>query len=297
MNKLADIRIGKKLAILVGINLFLLACGIGVGWWGQNTLDKMMDVAVLESHKVSAADKIAADVSQIGLRVSTLLIAKQFNPETESGILALRKEYLATFEEIYSQSKAPEGIRLLKITEQATTKWRDTNKEMMDLAKAGRRAEAQAIYMQRSLRITNEMNESIQNYLSYRKSELAKVEDDQNAVVSQVKLLLVACGLISLIVASVLGLLFTRSITTPLSATIVQLEIVAKGDVSSTMDAKYLQRGDEIGLLSKAVQAMSESLRSVIGDINQRNWGPLCVLGGVVRQFDSNVRRLAPGVR
>jgi CHASE3 domain sensor protein len=129
--------------------------------------------------------------------------------------LALRKEYLAGFEKIFSQSTVPEGIRLLKIAEQATTKWREANKDMMDLAKAGKKAEAQAVYIERSLRLKSELDDAMDKYSSYRSSELARIEAEQNSLVSRTNFLLIVCGLFALVVAVILGVLLSRSISRP----------------------------------------------------------------------------------
>src|SRR5207249_170766 len=76
-------------------------------------------------------------------------------------------------------------------------------------------------------------------------------------------------SLLAAAIATLLGVVVTRSIAKPLSTAISHLGQVAAGDVSREVPHEYLERGDEIGLLSKALQTMSHSLRDVIGNITE----------------------------
>jgi hypothetical protein len=77
MNNLANIKIGRKLGLLVGVNIFLLACVAGIALWGLHQIDVMSDMAILEGHKATLGTKISADVTQAGLGIASLLIEKQ----------------------------------------------------------------------------------------------------------------------------------------------------------------------------------------------------------------------------
>jgi len=59
----------------------------------------------------------------------------------------------------------------------------------------------------------------------------------------------------------------TRSISKPLAVAVAHLGEVAGGDVSRDVAKEYLERADEVGLLSKALQTMSTSLREVLHEI------------------------------
>jgi methyl-accepting chemotaxis protein len=293
MNKLTNMKIARRLALLVGVNIFLLACGIGVGWWGLSDVDRISGLAVAEGHRANRASKITNDVTEVGLNVANLLLEKKYDPEVETRLLTLRNEYLAAFEEASSQSKAPEDLRLLKLAEEATTRWREANKQMMDLAKAGKRAEGQTIYNERSIRLKSELDAAMQNYLTYRASQLAAIDVEQNSVVSRIKFLLLACGLVSLALAVIFGMVLARSIAKPLSAAVSHLDEVARGDVSRDVPPEYLNRGDEIGLLSKSMQTMSASLRALVTEIT----GGIQVMSSSSAELSANSTQMSHGSR
>ena len=64
-----------------------------------------------------------------------------------------------------------------------------------------------------------------------------------------------------------LGTTLTHGIVKPLAAAVSHLDQVAQGDVTRDVPVEYLERGDEIGLLSNSMQTMSTSLRSVLNDV------------------------------
>jgi methyl-accepting chemotaxis protein len=79
--------------------------------------------------------------------------------------------------------------------------------------------------------------------------------------------ILLVLGL-ALAFAIVTSIWVTRSIVGPMGATVSHLERLSKGDFLHELPAEYLQRGDEVGAQSRAMQAMSISLRSMIQEVS-----------------------------
>ncbi|MCX6596809.1 MAG: methyl-accepting chemotaxis protein [Acidobacteria bacterium] len=78
---------------------------------------------------------------------------------------------------------------------------------------------------------------------------------------------LVAGTLAATLVAGLLFLLVVRSITVPLTIAVQYLEHVTQGDLSRALPDELQQRGDEIGKLSRSMQTMLTTLRSMMADI------------------------------
>lgn len=77
---------------------------------------------------------------------------------------------------------------------------------------------------------------------------------------------------ISILVISILGsiiiaFVITRSITKPISRTMVIIEEFSNYDLSSNVSDDLLERKDEIGGLSRSIQIIGDSLRSIIKSI------------------------------
>ncbi|MBY0506186.1 MAG: methyl-accepting chemotaxis protein [Bryobacteraceae bacterium] len=74
---------------------------------------------------------------------------------------------------------------------------------------------------------------------------------------------------LALLIATITSILVTRSITRPLAASLSHLEEVAQGDFSRDLPAADLERADEIGQQSRAMQAMSVNLRGAIQEVTR----------------------------
>ena len=78
------------------------------------------------------------------------------------------------------------------------------------------------------------------------------------------------------VLAMILGLLISRSISRPIVATVAQLDAIAtQGDLTKDVEKANLQRGDEIGQLSKAMQGLVNFQRkeqTMTGEMAAGNW-------------------------
>ncbi|MFP4085064.1 MAG: methyl-accepting chemotaxis protein [Desulfonatronovibrio sp.] len=80
-----------------------------------------------------------------------------------------------------------------------------------------------------------------------------------------VQLLTLAGMALGTLIAVVLGIFLTLSITRPIFKGVDFARKMADGDMSQTLD---IHQKDEVGILAKALNEMAENLRSMFGDIN-----------------------------
>ncbi|MCX6596807.1 MAG: methyl-accepting chemotaxis protein [Acidobacteria bacterium] len=88
---------------------------------------------------------------------------------------------------------------------------------------------------------------------------------------------------LALAVAIGTSVVVTTSITKPLAAAVTHLDLVSRGDLSQDLPAEYLERGDEIGIQSRAMQSMSQNLRKMLKDVT----------GGIRQMADASEGLLA----
>lgn len=82
----------------------------------------------------------------------------------------------------------------------------------------------------------------------------------------QVKIMVIV--ILSLIISVIITYVIGNSIVKPIIKTVRHSEKIAKLDISSDVDPKFLNKKDEIGTLSKALQNITDSLREIIYDIS-----------------------------
>jgi|GEM_PF-893066 len=80
--------------------------------------------------------------------------------------------------------------------------------------------------------------------------------------------LMVSAGIIiGIIIAISLGIFITRMVTKGVNRSVGIAETIADGDLTVNIENEYLDRKDEIGQLTNAMQRMAEKLREVIGSV------------------------------
>ena len=289
--KLVNIKIREKMGLLMGASVLQLVCLAGVSLWTVQTLNQGLAEIREEGRKGSLALHTASQVNAIGVTVANGLLSRTFDEQTVNQVLTLRKEYLGYFEALSALSDSAEGKRRLQALEQLVQQWRDADNRLIRTAKAGNRIEASAIYRDAVVPRFQELRAQISGYLKYREEESARVNARLETSVFRCRILLLVLGLIWLTILAILGIVIARGIGEPLSQAVRQLGQVAGGDLSHDVAGEYLNRGDEIGQLSKAMQTMSASLRSVLKDVADG----IYVLSTSSAELSANSGRMAQG--
>ena len=96
---------------------------------------------------------------------------------------------------------------------------------------------------------------------------------------------------LSLAIALVVFAMVLRSIVRPLSAAVELLDSVSQGDISRDVPPDQLLRGDELGVLARALNKMVESLRSMVREISSGTQ----VLAGFSEELLANSDEMANG--
>ena len=265
MNKLSNIKIGKKLALGFGAGVLQLAVLAGLALWAMSAINSASEKAQQESQKSITAMKVNATLSELALRMTTLATSKRVSQDAEE-VLAVRKVYAADFEYLKANAVTDEGKRQLGNIEAAIVPWREANNRIMEAAVAGKHLDASKVGAE-SLSKFGGVKSAIAEFVKYRQVRLDQLNLERQAVISRLSFIIIALSLVSLLTAALTGTLLTRSISKPLAAAVAHLDLVAGGDLSHDVARADVERGDEIGLLSKALQTMSVSLRDVLHDI------------------------------
>jgi methyl-accepting chemotaxis protein len=291
MNKLADMKIGKKLALASGVSVFLLACVAGLALWALNDASAAAAKAQHYAYKLNQVEKIGAKTLDIALVVRNLPSSRQVSRDVDR-VLVVRKDYREALQELAADATTDEDRSLLRKIEETATPWRDLNNKVIEAVQASKNVDTAKVGEATAANF-GALQSALAEYMKYRQSCLDTLQKEQRATVSRVELWLIAIGLFAVASALVLSRLIARSITVPLAKTVTLLESVANGDVTGEAAAEYVGRKDEVGLLSKAVQSMSSSLRDVIQGMTDG----IGVLSSSSAELSSNSTQMSDGSR
>ena len=267
--KLANITIGKKLGLLVGLSVLQLVSLAAVAWWAVQTLSQGLEATRKEGHREALALNVSEHLNAIGVSVANGILANQFDDNRTARILSLRKEYWGYLDELSALAVTAEGKRELQALEAAAQQWREGVDSVLQVEKAGRLAEANALYHRRLVPQIDVVRAVLGDYLKYREQRLQAVDEEMAASASHTKTLLLVFGAVWLAALLTLSRVISRGITVPLSQAVLFLEDVAKGDLTHDVRPEHLERQDEIGGLAQAVQRMTESMRDVMKNMTE----------------------------
>ena len=281
--KLSNIKIGKKLALILGAGVVQLVCVGGLALWSVQTIDNAAVQAQRESLKQVETQQIMNDVARLFVGVGNIVISAKRDSQRQEAVLALRKEYRGIITGLTTQAETDDERHLMHQLDRAAAPWRDADDRVMKLSLAGKRAEAALVYQKDALSCFGGVVRAVQDVLQWRKARVEEINRSRDRLTARMSLVILALGLLVLACTAAFTMVITRSIANPLGAAIRHLEQVASGDLSQDAMAGFQARGDEIGLLARAKQKMIESLRVMIQEVS----------GGVRMLSDSSAALLS----
>ncbi len=293
MIQLANVKIARKLALLIGASVLQVACLTGVAWWGVHSLNTQMDHAKDEARRTTLALRVSSQVNALGVNVVNALLFKKFDAATMDRIAAFRKGYMADLDELATLSNSADGNRRRETMVQTLTQWREADLKVIAASEADNQGEALKLYREQVIPRFQELGAALTDYQAYRQRQVDQINQTQHASVFRTRVLLLAFGGVWLAISCALGVVIAGSISKPLEAAVKHLEEVAAGDMLNDMSAEYLEREDEIGLLSQSMQTMSGSLRNMIGKVNEG----IGVLSSSSGELSANSGKMSDGSR
>jgi methyl-accepting chemotaxis protein len=300
MSKLTDIKIGKKLAILLASGIVAVVCVGSLSLWAIGAIRGAVGQEQTEDDQMMSAQRVGSDLGTINAVVGHITLSQHCETCHANGAggdrgeqTSLAKECRKLLSDMKTNEKTSEGKKLLDDLETAGTGWLDANVRVLELGVAGKRAEALTIYRDESVPCVGPVQHALAAYTSWQQQRVFQRRANADKIMRELPIPIVGLSLIALALSTLLGIAVTRSIAKPLAAAVSHLGQVAGGDVSREVPAEYLERGDEIGLLSKAMQSMSVSLREVLQSMR----GGIQVLSSSSAELSANSAQMSDGSR
>jgi methyl-accepting chemotaxis protein len=300
MSKLTNLRIGRKLALLVAGGLGPLVFVAGLTLWGLNGIRGAVDRQQDASEKMMIAQNASADMGRVTSIVGHIALGTHC--ETCHGVATggdrdhqnnLVKEYISLLSDLKARETNNDGQKLVAELQTAGARWHEINSHVLELGSAGKHDEAVETYRSESIPAYAPVDKALNDYLKWQRPRLAEVVGRANSFTHRMPIAVGSLALAALGLGLFLGAVVTRSIAKPLKVAVAHLDEVARGDVSRDVPREYLERGDEIGMLSKAMQTMSQSLRDVLKDITSG----IRVVSSSSAELSANSGQMAGGSR
>ncbi len=298
MKVLDNMKIGRRLGVGFGVLTVLMLVITGAAGWGLTSVGETMADSLAESHKALSGAKIAGYLRDVGSFAALTILNKGTAKKEESqrSMQAARELCRTSMEELQAQSKTDGGRDKLAKVEQAFLDGRDLTGKVVELAMAGKEADAAALFTEQVLPILGKGNAAVDEYVKWRETRLTEQIEQLQARSSGMRWMILLLGLAAVVVAVVFSVVIRKSITIPVERSAQHLQEMAKGDFSIKVSANAVKRGDEMGNLARSLDAVQKSVSGMVTDINngvQTVSASSTELSGVAGEMASGVRSIS----
>jgi len=267
MKKFTDLKIAKKLAAVLASIVLLLAGLAGLALWGYSVMLKNSALMEDRLNKYVDAENVSGGVGAALIAVDSILSSAKPAAADRSGLRQIRTEYLAALEDFRKRADSSTSRQHAADLANLVQEYIATNNALIDRAIAGHQAEALKQFREKSLPLYQALRAKAGEAGAWQQKRVEAADSDNAKAASNVRMTLILGSLLAAGLAIIGGYMLKRSIADPLGQVVIDLDRISQGDISKDALPEYQKRPDEIGLLAKAMQGMSVSLRTMIRDI------------------------------
>jgi methyl-accepting chemotaxis protein len=263
MKVLSNVKIGKRLGIGFGIILGLTVLVIVVGAINSSVMKSKLDRIVnVNNVKIAAANEVRTATDMVVMSYATLLLAKdQATIEREKKAVDVgRARYKEGIERIKKLEINDEGKKLITDVEEAIAAARDADNKSLELAKAGKAAEAAAYFASTARPAIMKVNERADVLVKYQEGRSKFRLEEADKAGTSTSILLFVIGALAIVIGSFLGIAISRSITRPVAKALEMMGEMAKGHLGMRLN---LEQKDEIGEMGRSMDFFFDLLQNV----------------------------------
>jgi len=265
-----NMKMGKRLAYAFGIILLFLAALAVTGVLCSSSISSQLDrIVKVNNGKIRAANDMKSSINAVILSVATISLAKESTiMEREKKIIeAGRTTYKKAFEDLEKLEINDEGKKLIAKAKDAVVVARDADNKALDLALAGKSADAAHLFTKSVRPAVLAMNEAIDAVVRYQEERSHFRYGEAQKTKSTAWIVILSLGVFAVALGIFLSLKITSSITLPVTKSAEHLDLMAKGDFSIAVSEHAMNRGDEMGIIAKSMHSLTVSLRQMLKDI------------------------------
>jgi methyl-accepting chemotaxis protein len=268
MSAMANMRIGKRLALGFGALTVLIIAMAGVGVWAQNGITESDDISHRAEMQATLAARAQRAIDWLGRELGYAVVIRDRSAREEhlDKVADARADYDKRMQELRATNPSPRVASLADIAEAQHAETRDVNVKVGKLLLAGQDAEASNLFLSSAV-VTEKSVKTLDDLKVAADAEAKEAYGRATAYAASARQILIAIGIVAVMTALFFGWSIIRSIAGPLDRTVKTLDEAAKGNLTVELEKELLDRKDEAGDLARSTQDMMKSLRSMITEV------------------------------
>lgn len=275
MNWIRNIKVGSRLSSGFGILILLLLTLVGVGIVNANAGEKVQKQLVVDLATTKAVGEMKFHVAEFnGYQTSYVLSAltgdkqaAENSSETRQAFLESTKNFEQHLADVKEADLSGEEQILVQTIQSKFDSFMETDQQIISLLQnptPENLAKAAELANNEEVRLFNQIADAGDQLSASVLKHSEQSAANAASATTRAKILLLTVGLFALIVAILLVIVITRSITKPLKEIVYILQKVAKGDLTTKV---YDPSKDEIGKASAALNTTIENLTETVQQI------------------------------
>jgi methyl-accepting chemotaxis protein len=247
------------LAFLAGVGL------LGLGRLAQlnEVVDVLARVRWVKAQKAGEASSLSANnalaVTRMFLETDAAAVRR-----LDSEIEETRRKITALIDEIDRTELDEGGKRLIQAVRAERNKFVDAFEAAKTDLRSGEHDKALAAANGRMVPLLLSVQKAWDAYVAHQQALLDEARNEKDELYASGRSITIALMVAALAIAAVIAFYVTRSITTPVLATVGVADRIARGDLRDSVE---ITSRDEIGQLQASMRAMAEKLAEVIGEV------------------------------
>jgi len=267
--KLDNVKIGKKLGIGFGMLIFLMIILCALFIVNSTMTNSMLTrLITVDEPKIKYANDMKDAIDSITRSVAVMPFATpEIVEEEKNSILILRPKYKEAVEKLEKLLETQEEKDLLKRFKDAVTQGAEINNKIIQLVNEGKKQEAQVLYMNETRQTTMLLVEAANNIIRNQQKLLEEKVKRLVSYSNKLLIIILIVGAVSIIIGIFMSMKTTKSIKAPVEKAAEQLELMSKGDFTFSISQNAINRGDELGVIARAMDALNTNLKNVFNEI------------------------------
>ncbi|MBN1983118.1 MAG: HAMP domain-containing protein, partial [Chitinivibrionales bacterium] len=262
--------VSKKLIISIGsiTGVFLCLALLLVG--SLLSVKKSMNNLFTESRTTSLIKNVHMATSDIQMNISKMILTQDQTQREgfKKQNTEIQQRYENSMKELKTLVAAQEDIKLLSEIESLVAPAAICNTKLIELVDASKTTEAATQYTSECTALVDKVSAIVEKFDVQQSEHLKSITTTSSASLSWTMMFVLVGCLIAVIGAIFFISIIARGVAVPLKAVVTQVNEIAKGNITRTLDAQYINRSDEIGMVAQAVEKMKGNLHTIVKDLS-----------------------------
>lgn len=261
-----NLRIGSRLAGGFGIVVLLLAVIAAVGVSRMGQLNSEIELLVNDRFpKTVLANDIIDSINAIARAMRNALLVKPEEAVRELDRIPEQRKIIGErLEKLEATIKSEKGIEHLKKVKEARAVYVVEQEKFIELAKAGKRQEAIDFLLTTVRKDQSAYIQAVSDLITFQSESMTQSGKEAMAAYENARTVMLILSAVAAVLAILIGVLVTRSITVPLNEAVGVANKLADGDLTTKVE---VNSKDETGMLLSAMKHMVDKLSEIIGDV------------------------------